>query len=796
MTKPLKYLFVLFTYFLSTTVFAYDFEVDGIYYNVNFGNAVVTYRNANDNTYTGDLVIPEAVVYNNTVYPVTSIGMYAFQYDTGLTSVTMPNSIIAIGDQAFFGCTKLADIVIPNSVKSIGNNAFDNTAWFKNRPNGLVYAGLVAYKYKGSMPSGTTITIEEGTISIAGSAFRDCSGLFDITIPNSVATIGSGAFYNTSWLNRQPEGVVYAGLVAYCYKGEMPTGTNIMIENGTKSISNSAFSGCNGLANIIIPNSVIDIGENAFFNCKKLTSISIPNSIKLINNAVFSGCRSLTNVSIPESVEIIGNQAFSDCSALINITFPHSLKYIGNNTFSNCSSLSDIKIPNSVVSIGQQAFAHCNALTNIVIPNSLTQISDYMFYSCTNITKVQIPNSITAIGSRAFYDCSNLTSINFPNTITSIGGYAFYNCANLKRLVIPNSVTLIGDCAFSNCSSISFISLGTSVNKVGYRAFYNCVSLRSLNICGNIESIGNELFSRTQNLYLFIKNGVNCIPSLGLSPISIYCYNTTPPQCQDGTFSSYSGTLHIPSSSVASYFTAPIWENFNNIANDAVEPSDIFISSEDIEIQIGEEMAINAYVIPSEATPNSITWNSSDESIAQIIGDKLIGLAVGECYITANCLDIQRVCHVVVKETQITITLNEHEILLLPNQIITLIPTVTPIETELMVTSSDATIAATRIFNNREVQVVGIKEGTTTITVGSVDGTAIPATCFVTVYTEPGDMNCDGFVNISDVTDLIDYLLNGDSSQISTKNADVDQDGNISISDVTELIDILLQGNG
>ena len=110
---------------------------------------------------------------------------------------------------------------------------------------------------------------------------------------------------------------------------------------------------------------------------------------------------------------------------------------------------------------------------------------------------------------------------------------------------------------------------------------------------------------------------------------------------------------------------------------------------------------------------------------------------------------------------------------------------------ELTVSSSDPTIAVARIMNG-EVQVVGIKEGTTTITVGSADGTAIPATCLVTVYTEPGDLNSDGFVTISDVTSLIDYLLGGDDTQISSKNADVNGDGNISISDVTTLIDQLL----
>ena len=107
--------------------------------------------------------------------------------------------------------------------------------------------------------------------------------------------------------------------------------------------------------------------------------------------------------------------------------------------------------------------------------------------------------------------------------------------------------------------------------------------------------------------------------------------------------------------------------------------------------------------------------------------------------------------------------------------------------------SSDPTVAAVRVMNGK-IQVVGIKEGTTIIVVGSADGTVEPATCLVTVYTEPGDLNCDGFLTISDVTSIIDYLLIGDTENIKVENADVNADGNISISDVTTLIDILLMG--
>ncbi|MEE0953191.1 MAG: leucine-rich repeat protein, partial [Ruminococcus sp.] len=129
-----------------------------------------------------------------------------------------------------------------------------------------------------TMPDNTSIIIRDGTKGIAGSAFYGCTGLTSVTIPDSVTSIGGYAFEGTTWANNQPDGVVYAGRVAYGYKGTMPDNTSIIIRDGTKGIAGSAFERCTGLTSVIIPDSVTSIGFGSLgynWGRKKIDGLTI-----------------------------------------------------------------------------------------------------------------------------------------------------------------------------------------------------------------------------------------------------------------------------------------------------------------------------------------------------------------------------------------------------------------------------------------------------------------------------------------------------------------------------------------
>ena len=288
------------------------------------------------------------------------------------------STITSIGDSAFYNCTNLTGIIIPNSVTSIGRFAFRGSSLTEiTIPNSVTVIAANAFVACTSLKS---VIIGNGVTSIGDDAFSYCTSLASVTIPDSVTAIGRDAFKNTPWLNNQPDGVVYAGKVAYTYKGTMLANTSIQLLDGTKGIADGAFERCTNLTSIIIPDSVTSIGIHAYAGCTSLSSVTIGNSVTSIGLWAFAGT-SLTSVIIPNGVTSIETGVFYDCTSLTSIT-----------------------IPNSVTSIRVAAFDSCSSLSSVTIGNSVTSISNGVFYGCTSLTSVTFQGTITASGFGSAFD--------------------------------------------------------------------------------------------------------------------------------------------------------------------------------------------------------------------------------------------------------------------------------------------------------------------------------------------------------------------------------------------------------
>ena len=484
---------------------------------------------------------------------VTTIGNYAFEYCSSLTSVTIPDSVTAIGDRAFDFCSSLTSVTIPDSVTTIGRWAFSECSSLTSVTIGdsVTTIGNYAFRFCRSL---TSVTIPDSVTTIGDGAFEDCSSLTSVTIPDSVTTIGDYAFYGCRSLTSLtiPDSVTTIGRNAFlCCTGELVVNCNIP---SASSYSYGAFYDSN-FTSVTIGDSVTKIGDYAFYDCNSLTSITITDSVTTIGSSAFCGCNSLTSVTIGDNVTTIGEGAFYSCSSLTSVTIGDSVTTIGDGAFWNCSSLIEFNGKYAsedgrclIVDGSLNSFAPAG-LTEYAIPDSVTTIGEGAFYDCSSLTSVTIPDSVTSIGRNAFNDCSRLTSVTIPDSVTTIGGYAFRGCSSLTSVTIGDSVTTIGSSAFGDCISLTSVTIPDSVTTIEECAFSGCsYNLQTITIGKNVTTIGPLAFDDCRAL------------------TNVYCKATTPPAGSSQIFPSNVSDrkIYVPMESVEAYKSASNWIRYAN----------------------------------------------------------------------------------------------------------------------------------------------------------------------------------------------------------------------------------------
>ena len=819
--KKFWIILLLLTALFPHTTFAYDFMVNGLCYNYNSDgvSVTVTYKRTTNPRYldlSGYLYLPENITYNGKSYSVTAIGDNAFtQCDlTGVLNI--PNSVTSIGDRAFSGCNRLSNVSIPNSVTSIGNWSFSDCSGFTGPliiPNSVTSIGNGAF----SQCSGLTgiLTIPESISSIGDYTFGGCSGFTGVlTIPSTITSIGNGAFGGCSGF----------------------TG-NLSIPSTVTAIGENAFSGCSGFTGtLIIPNTITNIRYGAFSGCSGLTNIDIPNTVTSIGHTAFSACRGLTSIDIPNSVTFIGNSAFAACSSLISIIIPNSVTSIGEEAFINTpwyNNQSDglvyaglvaykykgnmpvsttITLNKGTLGVAGGCFRNCSKLASVILPNGLISIGDNAFYGCTSMSSLTIPNSITSIGNEVFYSCNNLMNL----TLIGVGAWNYDSSkmlafssiiGRIKTLNIGSGITCLNDFEFTpnevncyaetppTCAENTFTSYNGNLHVPASSA----VAYMSAPYWQNFGNFNNDI---TEKITLSQTN-VNLVQwdELELDAIII------PSECDLEWSSTNSNVASVDANGnvialsggecdiIASMVSNQAVYGICHVTVDFPEIT-LSLNTDSVEIiNIGSQITLTPTITPNN-TGLSPTWTSSNETVATVDANGVVtAKGQGECDITATVLDKSVICHVTVS-IFITISLDQHEVELDINQIATLTPSCSPVETDLTVTSSDPTVVFARIITQngtQKVQLVGMKQGLATVTVESVDGKAVPDSCVVTVIRRVGDINADGYINVMDITALIDIIMGSvvpDESEIHY--CDLKSDGDINVMDITALIDIIM----
>lgn len=664
---------------------------------------------------------------------------------------------------AFNGCSALTSIILPN-VNEIGIRAFNQCSSLES------------------------VIIPEGVPSIALMAFEGCKALTTVNIPSSVTTIGKNAF-------------------RYC-----TSLTTVNIENGVQNIYTNAFDNCISLKNIFIPKSILKIESDVFYGCS-LETVTVESEIPIsISNSTFATACYNATLHVPvgsksaykadsnwgkfktimDGTEIIvdgfeyaiisetkktakliaGPNANKVAipSSFIYKNETYSVKAIDDNAFNDCGDINSIIIPNSITSIGEGAFRNCSALTSIEIPNSVTTIGDYAFEGCYALTSIEIPNSVNSIGNRAFYGCNSLVNISIEkgNTIydsrencnaiiETNSNTLLLGCKNTK---IPNSVTSIGESAFEGCYALTSIEIPNSVTSIGENAFEGCSALTSIEIPNSVTSVGEEAF---YGCYVLTSVTVNWE-----QPISI---------SEDVFTNRANATLTVPSGSKSLYKAADYWKEFKEIIELVPQPTtDDYLSADALKMRSGEtaniDILLNNEIADYTAYQFDLTLPEGF-SIAKNKKDKW-DVTKGERYeddtqqLTVNFQDAST---------------NTYRILCfsMSNGVIE---------------DTEGCILKVAVKAGEDLEESDFFAKIKNVTFTCVDGTGyvLPDTQFkITINNViPGDANGDGIVNVTDIVEMVNYIMNKPSDKFVFAAADVNSDGLVNVTDIVCTVTIIM----
>ncbi len=442
------------------------------------------------------------------------------------------------------------------------------------------------------------------------------------------------------------------------------------------SIKGYAFNG-SSVVTVTIPSTYTSIPGYSFYGASKMETINLPSSITGIGRYAFEFCTSLKTINSTGSVKTIGMGAFYGCTALDKFPFNDGVRTIGKNAFTN-TALTSADIPESVTSISEHAFGYKYAnstytpvnnfvirgeigstaekyasdnsftfepflsygirddnsayitgysglRTELVIPSEIyghtvAGIQDNAFENNETLTKVTLPDTATYIGYEAFDCCEELSEVVFGNSIETIEKYAFYACKKLESITLPDSVQTIGKCAFYDCEKLSSVSLGNSLISIGKFAFEDTPLLKGVTLPDTVETIEDYALGSTD------KNGGDdeYLPDFTI---------TASKSSVGEKYANDNGLTFIDNSPV-------------------VEVTKIRLSSTALTLQKGKTAALTATITPADATDKTLTWYTSDKTVATVKDGTVTAVGKGSCTVYAKSSNGKKgSCTVTVTET-------------------------------------------------------------------------------------------------------------------------------------------------
>ncbi len=511
------------------------------------------------NSIAGEVTIPDAIEYSSTSFKVTGIEASAFSESTGMTSVSIPKSVVSIWD-AFEGCTSLKSVYVgwqdPNEIfidDGNFNGISEDAVLYVPKGTKAIYESIDVWKKFSSvivaadpLSAGEVVTHSGSQVSIPIilNHREEISGLtFKLALPENMSVVEENGNLSVSPTDKTEN------MTVMCHKDPEEDNSYLFVMfslNGDPinsddcTLMNIKVATAPGISEGDYDVSLEDVtlatsAYNTQFLAETKSQISITDKVKSIifdDSKVKEIC--LANWDSNGDGELDTDEAaavssldgaFSenaDITSFDELQYFTGLTTIGSQEFNACNALTSLYIPSSVTEIEEGAFTNCEGLTFIVVDknnayydsrkncNAIIRSSENkLILGCVNSI---IPQNVETIGSHAFSNCLGLTTLNIPNSVSVIDDGAFSGCSSLTTLDIPNSVTTIGANVFYGCSSLTALNVPNNITSIEEGTFYGCSALASLEIPDAVTSIGAKAFEGCSNLAaLDLPNGLKNI---------------------------------------------------------------------------------------------------------------------------------------------------------------------------------------------------------------------------------------------------------------------------------------------
>ena len=574
---------------------------------------------------------------------LTSIGNSAFRDCINLGTIDFPGSLIEINGYAFYGCNGLTDIKLPSNLQTLGSWSFGSCANLQSVWIPKTITNETSYVYNGPFDDCgklKSITFADGITNIPSGLLAGCTGIESIEIPNTVTEILSCAFADSSIRSvKLGSGLTKISDSAFYRCKNL---TEINLPKSLTVIGNSAFRDCINLGTIDFPGSLIEINGYAFYGCSSLTSIKLPSKVSRIENNTFYGCSSMTTAELPEALKTIGEYAFYGCEALEGIVIPDKTYLIENDAFENCSALKSLKSGTGLRTIEYNAFCNCDALTEVALQEGVTTIGNNAFYDCDGLETIAIPNSVTSIGTSLFSGCEKLKNVTLGVGITQIPESMLYQCPKLESIALPYRVTSIGDSAFANSTSFKSITIPRSVANFGSNIFSYPAKLTIYGVSGTkAETYAGEIgatfvpidkpatSATLDKTMLTLNKGSSTKLNLSVQPVDFTdevnwksANTSVVTVAADGTVKAVGvGTTTIK---------VTVGNASASCKVTVVQPvTSISLNKTSLSMEALSTYQLTATAYPNDAYDKSVKWESSDNSVATVSENGLV-TAVGK----------------------------------------------------------------------------------------------------------------------------------------------------------------------